>query len=558
MPAFPRPALPTSARAVLIGALLAVAGAAWLPATAVASHTQIAMIQDGHDLLNPAATLLQFRALGANTVRVIVPWATIAPDPKRTRRPSFDATNPNSYPAGNWLPYDEIVEDAKQDGLTVDFTVTGGAPRWAEGPGIPTAKGSFAGNLYFAWKPNAGDYGQFMRAIGERYDGTFVPKGANAPLPDVSFWAIWNEVNFGEDLGPQAIDGSKVSYAPRMYRALLNAGWSALHATGHGKDTILIDEFAARGIQGGVTKRAPQGYPGNAGQTKPLLYLRTLYCVNLRFQELRGSAAASVGCPTTAAGSARFRAENPALFEATGVGDHPYPGNQNPLTDGTQDPNFAAFPDLGHLESILDRLNRTYGSKEQFPIYNDEYGYITDPPNNGKVAITGGHYVTPAIAAYYMNWAEYLSWKEPRVASYMQYLLEDPPSATGPYSGFASGLETQSGAPKATYAAYRLPVYMPQASFPPGASVEVWGDARPAPFMALDGDGPQMVSIQLNDHTINQVPISGTEGYFDIHMTFPQSGNVRLAWTYPATDPFLPISLEGTTVYSRTFPIVVR
>jgi len=254
--------------------------------------------------------------------------------------------------------------------------------------------------------------------------------------------------------------------------------------------------------------------------------------VSSSYQELRGAVAAGVGCPTTAAGSRRFRGENPALFDATGVGDHPYPGNQNPVTDGTNDPDFAAFPDLGRLENVLDRVNRVYGSGRRYSIYNDEYGYITDPPSHSTVGGTnGGHYVSPATAAYYINWAEYLSWKEPRVASYMQYELIDPPPTAGPfYSGFASGLEFYDAKPKATYNAYRLPVYMPATSFSRNAAVEVWGDARPAPFMDSDRDGPQTVDIQLDGRTLRTVTVTGATGYFDIEMTFPGSGTVRLAW----------------------------
>ena len=59
--------------------------------------------------------------------------------------------------------------------------------------------------------------------------------------------------------------------------------------------------------------------------------------------------------------------------------------------------------------------------------------------------------MSPATAAYYINWAEYLSWRNPIVASYDQYLLADPP---GHYP-FSSGLETSAGKKKATYNAFR-------------------------------------------------------------------------------------------------------
>jgi hypothetical protein len=539
-------------------------GSLSLPALASASTTQLAMFEDGHELTSPQAaqsTLLRLRELGATTVREFVSWAHTTVNPLSAKAPlNFHATDPNAYPDANWAALDAVVRDAKQYGMTLDFTVAGGAPVWAEGSGIPPGPG--ATDLNYAWNPNAIAYGQFVHAVGERYDGSFRPHGTGPALPAVRFWAIWNEANFGEDLGPQAIDGSNVSVAPNMYRSLLNAGWSALHATGHGNDTILIGEYAARGITGGPSGRAPQGYPGNYGQTKPLIFIRTLYCVDSFYQQLRGSIARSEGCPTNAAASRKFRSQNPALFNASGVGDHPYGGNLSPVSDGVSDPNFAAFADLGNLARVLDRTQKVYGSNTKFPIYSDEYGYITNPPNGGQVA-GGGHYPSPATAAYYLNWAEYLSYKNPRIKSYMQFLLTDPPTVK--HQGlFASGLLTASEAQKPTYSAYRLPLYMPVTLFKRGQNVEVWGDVRPAAFMTSDTHTGQQAQIQLQPgsrgafKTINTVRISNREGYFDIHMKFPSSGNVRLIWTYPQTDPLLPAGAPGATVYSRHIVVNVH
>jgi hypothetical protein len=560
MPFTSRPAIrftPRRFSALTAGIALAAVCLLSAPTSASASSTQIAMIQDGTQLgLNPSATLQRFRLLGATTVRVIVFWYAVAKNPGSRKAPSgFNATDPNAYPAANWAPYDTIVRDAKQDGLTVDFTVAGGAPAWAVGPGVP--KNGI--QPHYAWKPSAKDYGQFVRAVGKRYSGTFKPKGQSSALPAVHFWAIWNEPNFGEDLGPQAIDGSTVSVAPGMYRGLVNAAWSALAATGHGRDTILIGEFAARGIgPGRPTRNAPQGYPGNYGQTKPLQFIRTLYCVNGSYQPLRGSSAAALGCPTTAAASRRFRAQNPGLFKASGVGDHPYGGNQPPTTDGNTDPDFAAFPDIPNLERVLDRVNKVYGSGTRFPIYSDEYGYITHPPATNK-------WVSPTTAAYYLNWAEYLSWRNPRIKSYMQFLLVDPKVVKG-NAGFASGLLTSRGAQKATYPAYRLPLYLPVTSSRVGRSLEVWGDARPAHFAQLDTTTGQTAQIQFQPGsrgaftTLSTVNITNSGGYFDVHVKFPRSGTVRLAWTYPKTDPFpfLPVSSLGSTVFSRSVQITLQ
>lgn len=527
------------------------------PAPAPAATNQESIIQDDSALdSNPAGTLAKMRLLGADRVRVTVYWNTIAPRPDSYRRPSgFRAADPASYPQVNWTIYDTIVKDARQDGIAVDFALTGPAPLWATGRGAP-ARG------VAEWKPSSSEYGSFVRAIATRYSGSYVPPGASSALPRVSFWTIWNEPNFGEDLAPQAIRGSTVSVGPGMYRGLLDAAWSAFQGTGHGHDTILIGETSARGLSGRASRRAPQGYPGNFAQTKPLQFIRTLYCVDSAYRELRGAPAGARACPTTAAASRRFRAANPGLFHASGFGIHPYPQNLPPTEESSKDPDYVAFSELPRLGRELDRLQGVYGSHTRFPIYNDEYGYITNPPNHGR-------YVSPPTAAYYINWAEYLSWRNPRIKTTMQYLLRDPHPTGG--NDFASGLEFVNGKPKPSYYSYRLPLYLPVTSAKRGNRLEVWGCARPAHFATLDTGKLQHVQIQFRRgsagafQTISTIAIRNFRGYFDLRVRFPASGTVRLAYTYPASNslppaaanPLLP-AYEAMTYYSRYVGVKVR
>ena len=548
--------------AAVLAAAVAAGSLALAPAS-LGSSGQISMIQDSNWMLSdPVGTMNTFRALGVRTVRIILVWSQVAPAARsRTAPRGFNASDPDSYPAANWAPYDEMIEVAHADGLGVDLTLSGGAPRWAEGSGIPPAA---LDNQYWAWRPSPQAFGQFARAVGERYSGSYVPTGQTSPLPRVSFWAIWNEPNFGEDLGPQAIDGSTVSVAPGMYRALAGQMWNALRTTGHGRDTVLIGEVAPHGLSGPARPGRPQGFPGNFGQTKPLQFLRTLYCVDSNYRELRGRPARAAGCPATVSGSRSFRTQNPALFNASGFADHPYPENSPPTIETSKDPDIAPLPRIPNLERALDRLQRIYGSGKRFPIYDTEYGYITHPPNRGE-------FVSPATAAYYINWAEYLSWKQPRVASTMQYPLYDPvfrytsPSGDG---GFASGLLYSNGKPKPGYAAYRLPLFLPVTSGRRGRSLEVWGCTRPARYAIL-GATPsrsQTAEIQFARRgsgtftTLRTVTISNPDScYFDVRMTFPGTGTVRLAYTYP-TNPLLMFSpaVEGSTVYSRSVAITLR
>ncbi len=539
----------------MLGAV-AVAGVfVGMPAAASASTRQVSIIQDSSKLLSdPLETLARFRALGVSMVRVIVAWAQIAPDWKARIPPrAFLPADPAAYPEANWAPYDAVVKAAAADGIALDFTLSGGAPRWAEGSGIPPAA---LENQFWAWRPSARAFGQFAHAVGERYSGSYVPPGQTEPLPRVSFWAIWNEPNFGEDLGPQAVAGSTVATGPPMYRNLVSQAWNALQATGHGSDTILIGEFAPWGLSARGTPKRPQGLPGQFGQTKPLRFLRTLYCVDSAYRPLRGSAARAVSCPAGAAGSRAFGRNNPGLFNATGLADHPYPHDQPPTLETSRDPDIAPFPRLPNLERAIDGVQRVYGSRRRLPIYNTEYGYITRPPGHSG-------FVDAATAAYYLNWAEYLSWKQPRIASTMQYLLYDPPPEPKSLGGggFASGLLFSDGRQKPSYAAYRLPLYLPVVSGRRGRPLEVWGCVRPARYALLDAGEPQIAEIQFARrgsaaYSALQTVLVSDPGncYFDVRMRFPSSGSVRLAYTYPAGR--LPVA--GTTVYSRAVAVTLR
>ncbi|HEX3689535.1 MAG TPA: hypothetical protein VHV28_07555 [Solirubrobacteraceae bacterium] len=540
------------AAVTLTVSIIAAAGLA-LPGAASASKTQLQMFQDGGQLeANPAAALAKFRAMGANSIRVVVFWYEIAPQPGSKKKPRFNATDPNAYPAANWTSWDAIVRDAAADGIKVDLTLAGGSPTWADGPGIPKA---FLHNAHQAWNPNAADYGQFVQAMGKRYTGTFTPKGQSTPLPRVTMWSLWNEPNFGEDLGPQAINDSRILVAPMYYRNLANQGYNALKKTGHSRDTILLGELAVEGYEPGRQPIKTGGLPGVSGQTRPQLFLRQLYCVDNHLKPLTGTAAKSVSCPTTGSASRKFRTQNPGLFNVSGLSIHPYAQNQSPVSKTGDKPDFIHFPDIPKAEALIDRLNKIYGSGKHYSIYNDEYGYITNPPYLNR----GSHnYVSPATAAYYINWAEYLSWKNPRIASYMQYLLVDPPPNTGPYAGFASGLYFSDGKPKAELPAYEVPAYMPKTKLSDGQSAEVWGEARASKSMQTDTKQPQPVQIQFQPNgtaawtTLQTIT---TSGYFDVHVAIPSSGSLRLSYAYPQTDPFLPLGYPGSAVVSRTIKI---
>jgi hypothetical protein len=483
----------------------------------------------------PGATLDLLRRLGVDDVRVFVRWSSIAPSPAAATPPAgFTGASPAAYPAAGWAPYDTIVREAAKRGMKVMLGLSGPAPQWATGAN-PAPGGAGAPG---AWKPSVSQFGAFARAVTARYTGHYIPPGDSSPLPRVSLWSIWNEPNLGVNLAPQAVDNSTVESSPAMYRALADAGWSALQQTGHGRDTILIGELAPYGQAVG------NNVPGSYGYMVPLRFVRALYCVDSALHPLHGSAAAARGCPTTAATSRRFATDHPALFKATGYAVHPYPsGSLAPNVVVRSEPDFVNLATLPNLERVLDSVTSTYGASKRFPLYSTEYGYFTNPPYQAGAPLH--------VAAAYLNWAEYISWRNPRVRSWDQYLLVDPPS--GGNSHFVTGLEFANGVQKPSYAAYRMPIYLPVSKAGAGQSLEVWGCVRPAHWVQHDTGAPQRAKVQLQTRagaafkTVKTVQITDPNGYFDVDVPFTSSGSVRVAWSYP----------RGPTIYSRTVPITV-
>ena len=485
---------------------------------------------------SPGPTLDELKLLGVDDVKIFMPWAGMTPDPLSHTRPAgFDASSPAAYSAALWAPYDAVIRAAAARGIGVDLAPEAPAPLWATGPGVPA--GTSAG-FVGSWEPSAQEYGLFMRALGTRYSGHYTPPGQSSPLPKLSFWSIWNEPNYGAQLAPQAVDDSTVEVSPLLYRNLLDAAWTALGQTGHGSDTILIGEVAPRGETTG-------DQPGNFSGMVPLRFIRALYCVDSSLHPLQGTAATLRGCPATPAESKAFPSQHPGLFHATGFAIHPYPqGQVTPNTPTPNEPDYADLPKLPSLEATLDGAQAAYGSSTRFPIYDTEFGYQTNPPE--KIARA----INPTLAAYYMNWAEYISWSDPRVASWDQYLLVDPP----PPSNFDTGLEfANETAKEPMYDAFRMPLYLPHPSGKAGQPIEVWGDVRPAHYAILDHKGPQVVSVQFQPasgggwKTIQSVTITDSYGYFDVKVKFPSSGSVRLTWAYPGAE----------AVHSRIAPVTI-
>jgi len=171
----------------LIQAALAVAlpAAVALVAAAPASAgpTQISIVQDEARLLREgpivqALTLDQIKGLGVDVVKVTIDWRRIAP-PGSRKPAGFVGDDPAQYNPANWVPYDDLVTGAAQRGLRVMFLIGGHAPDWASGRGR-------TGTV----TPNPIEFGHFVKAVGTRYSGGYVPAPAppaSTPTPQCDF-----------------------------------------------------------------------------------------------------------------------------------------------------------------------------------------------------------------------------------------------------------------------------------------------------------------------------------------------------------------------------------
>jgi len=519
-----------------LGALFAAGcGLLTTASPAAASSSLQSMLEIPNIGADPTDNLQVLRYLGVDIIRLPLVWNQVAADPTSRVQP---LTTP--YPAANFAQFDAIVNAAHRLGIAVDLMPTGPAPLWATQPNAPPTVSNSTGSIDYSgtFEPSASAYGQFMQA-------------AAAHFSSVHFWEVWNEANWGPSLTPQYLSGSPVPTSAKVYRGLLNAGWTALHNGGHAGDTIIIAGLSQDG----------SSPIGETGTTPPLTFTRTLYCLNGSYRPLTGAAASAAGCPTS---KSSFKSANPALFSVSGLGLHPYPfGGKPPTKLDYPSKDGAEFAEIPQALKALDKMQKAYGSHKRMKIYNTEYAYRTRPNDTAHI------FTSPNNAAKYVNQAEYLSWKNPRIATYDQYELVDA-------GWFPTGLFFLPGTkanrrsisyPKPSFYAYRVPVWLPVTSAKRGRSLEVWGGARAARYARLDTNHQQSAQIQFGSRasgsfrTIKTVRITNPYGYFDVHVKFPGSGYVRLAWKYPSGDagltdfiasvPGEPAALSSSQVYSR-------
>jgi hypothetical protein len=550
---FLRTSVRAGATASLAAALLAVAafGSVVLGAVpARASTSEESSFQDDNllEYSTPqiaAHTLGALRAMGVDRIRVSVFWRSVAPDSQSKTRPRFDAADPGAYPPGSWDRYDRIVTLARSLGLAVNLDITDPAPLWATGS-------PQRADIEKTYTPSATEFGQFVQAVAKRYSGSFVAPtptldpshpGPPRPLPRVDFWSIWNEPNQPGWLTPQWLPDSRqpggfLEVAPTLYRGLLDAAWSALLATGHGSDTIVVGETAPKGLHVKGLTRA----------IKALHFIRQLYCLDDSSRPLQGAAAAARSCPATAADSRRFPVAHPALFAATGWSHHPYELTFAP-TVAPIDRDFVTIANLGRLSAALQTIFKVYGvTRPPMPLYLTEFGYQSNPPSPIGVTL--------AEQAAYLNESEFVAYTNPQVRMLSQFLLNDDMAVKGNDlvarlgATFQTGLRFHNGRDKPALVAYRLPIYVPEPRIARGHTLRVWGFVREAPRGVS-----QRVAIQFRAlrsrrafRTIATVGTDPARGYLDVRVRVHASGVLRLQWQRPGSPEVLQSRVVGVRV----------
>lgn len=262
--------------------------------------------------------------------------------------------------------------------------------------------------------PRVSDYAAFVRAVATRYSGSYRVGGQL--LPRVGAWSFWNEPNHDNWLRPQRS-------APGRYRALAKAGLTALAATGHGRDLRLIGETAPG---------------GGSRSTAPVDFMRRVLCL---------------------ACSRRPR------FDVSGISDHPYT-----YAAMASPPSFRGGPgdapigSVGRLVKLLDTAARYGVVPRRTPVYLTEFGFQTRPPDPFGVSLRS--------QAAFLNYSDYVAFRNARIASVAQYELRDEPHV----AVFNTGLAFADGRPKPALVAYAMPIYVQRLR----SGVRVFGLVRAA------------------------------------------------------------------------------
>lgn len=271
-------------------------------------------------------------------------------------------------------------------------------------------------------EPSSREFERWAIAVGRRYGDR------------VGVWSIWNEPNHPQFLLPQFRKRRPAS--PRIYRRLYLAGHRGLRASpSNANDLILAGETAPRGTPRVVA---------------PLDFLRGTLCLSRSYRRT----------------SSRCK-----RLPALGWAHHAYTTKSGP-SFRPPDRDDVTIGVLSRLTRALDRAAARGAIGRRLPVHLTEFGVQSAPDPFVGVPL--------AKQAQFLAWSEAIAWRNPRVATFSQYLLHDDQPRPGPraarYSGFESGLRAADGTPKPAYMGFRLPLDADLR----GPDVKLWGLVRPA------------------------------------------------------------------------------
>jgi hypothetical protein len=295
----------------LLAPLLVCAFALGLTATADAAKRMELAVQDDNvlrdGLWNPFTGFEKARELNATWVRVNLTWSQAVNGANRRKQPRN-----LTY---NWVKWDDAVFRANQQGINVELTLTGPAPRWATGN---RKKG--------VYKPKAAKFGSFARSAAQHFDGR------------VSRFTIWNEPNLRQWLQP-------IRQSPRLYRNLYASAYRGIKGV-NSRNQVLIGETAPYG------QRDSEGLRTIA----PLKWLRGVTRVNSRYRGHRG-----------------------AMLRTDGYAHHPYDYKHKPTYKypGKDNVTVSTLGRLTKALSRLRSAGALKTPKGGVPyVYLTEYGYF--------------------------------------------------------------------------------------------------------------------------------------------------------------------------------------
>ena len=455
-----------------------------------------------------AASLKKAKDLGVDRIRLTAGWSVLAPEADAEQKPEFDAADPDAYtrngwknydPIGHWQVLDRAVRLASAAGLEVMIDVGFWAPKWATTGDPQTERRTF--NI----SPEL--YADFVKAVVRRYNGDYipkygetpppeqqhsadsdvvtsvlgsltgqqakqsgakpaVPKPSGPPLPKVTLWTVWNEPNHKGFIQPQwRKQGSRlVPNSGHIYRSLVHAAYPAIKGL----------QPDAKVLVGATSSTGPRTVRSETDGTPPLAFVRAMACVDNKLR------------PITSGPCAGFKA-----IPGDGYSHHPYSLLHTPDYSDKRNPDNAGIGDLARLSKLLDRLAamRRIDPKVR-DLYLTEFGYESNPPDPIKP-------FSPQEQARFINWSEYLAWKNPRVKAFPQFLLKDMGTVSAEaaargkreYGDWQSGLFFNDGTPKPAASTFPLALHVDCTTQGKRKLLVIWGHVRP-------GSGPRPVTLE--------------------------------------------------------------